>query len=244
MDLGLRDRVVVVTGATGGIGGQVARRFLEEGSRVALVDRAAPAGVPADRGRTISITCDVRHANDITRMTAEVLDAFGRIDVLVNGAGVLTWKPLLELDESEWDRMMEVNLKGTFLCCKAVAPGMVARRSGKIVNIASGLGHTPSVDVGHYAASKAGVIALTKTLALELAPHRINVNGVAPGIVDTPLIAPRRSRDELVQVGAHIPLGRVGQPDDIAKVVVLLASSATEYMTGQTLFINGGALMP
>lgn len=244
MDLGLRDRVVVVTGATGGIGGQIARRFLEEGSRVALVDRAAPAGAPADPGRTISITCDVRRANDVTRMAAEVVDAFGRIDVLVNGAGVLTWKPLLELDESEWDRMMEVNLKGTFLCCKAVAPDMVARRSGKIVNIASGLGHTPAVDVGHYAASKAGVIALTKTLALELAPHRINVNGVAPGIVDTPLIAPRRSRDELVQVGAHIPLGRVGQPDDIAKVVVLLASSATEYMTGQTLFVNGGALMP
>ncbi|HLJ58300.1 MAG TPA: 3-oxoacyl-ACP reductase family protein [bacterium] len=244
MDLGLRDRVVVVTGATGGIGGQIARRFLAEGSRVALVDRAAPAGVPAEGGRTISVTCDVGRADDVARMTAKVLDAFGRIDALVNGAGVLTWKPLLELDEREWDRMMDVNLKGTFLCCKAVAPGMVARRFGKIVNIASGLGHTPSVEVGHYAASKAGVIALTKTLALELAPHRINVNGVAPGIVDTPLIAPRRTRDELVQVGAHIPLGRVGQPDDIAKVVVLLASSATEYMTGQTLFINGGALMP
>ena len=151
---------------------------------------------------------------------------------------------IVRLHESEWDRVVDINLKSAFLCSRAVAPHMIAQRSGKIVNIASGLGHTPSVEVGHYAAAKVGVIALSKTLALELAPHRINVNSVAPGIIDTPFVAPRRTREELRAIGERIPLGRVGQPDDVARVVVFLVSAASDYMTGQTLFINGGALMP
>jgi len=249
MDLGLRDKVAIVTGGAGAIGGQIVCRLAEEGCRIAVADVAPSAGtieraVSERGGRVLYVTGDVRHASDVAGMVRSVLETFGTIDILVNGAGAMTWAPVVDLDEAEWDRVVDINLKSAFLCARAVAPHMIARGAGKIVNIASGLGHTPSVDVGHYAAAKAGVIALSKTLALELAPHKINVNSVAPGIIDTPLVAPRRSQAELVAIGGRIPLGRVGRPDDVAKVVVFLASSASDYMTGQTLFINGGALMP
>ena len=249
MELGLKGKAALVTGGAGAIGGQIARRLSEEGCLVALADIAPSAdgheGAVADRGgSSVYVPCDVRQSEDVERMVRRALDAFGRIDILINGAGVTTWAPVVELDESEWDRVVDINLKSAFLCSRAVAPHMIAQRSGKIVNIASGLGHTPSVEVGHYAAAKAGVIALSKTQALELAPHRINVNSVAPGIIDTPFVAPRRTREELRAIGERIPLGRVGQPDDVARVVVFLVSAASDYMTGQTLFINGGALMP
>lgn len=249
MDLGLRDKVAIVTGGGGAIGGQIVCRLAEEGCQIAVADVAPSVGaieraVSERGGRALYVTGDVRRASDVAGMVRRVLETFGTIDILVNGAGAMTWTRVVDLDEAEWDRVVDINLKSAFLCARAVAPHMIARGAGKIVNIASGLGHTPSVDVGHYAAAKAGVIALSKTLALELAPHKINVNSVAPGIIDTPLVAPRRSKAELVAIGGHIPLGRVGRPDDVAKVVVFLASSASEYMTGQTLFINGGALMP
>jgi 3-oxoacyl-[acyl-carrier protein] reductase len=241
----LKDAVVVITGGTGAICTQVARRFAEEGAHPVLVDVRAPgAAVEIDGRATPVLACDVTLDIDVRRMADAVVARFGRVDVLVNGAGVMTWTPIVDLPEEEWDRVVDITLKGTFLVSRAIGSRMVERRGGAIVNIASGLGHTPVVEVGHYAAAKAGVIALTKTMALELAPHRIRVNAVAPGAIDTPLIWPRRSRDEIAAMGTRIPLGRVGQPDDVATVVVFLASSAAAYMTGQTLFINGGALMP
>jgi 3-oxoacyl-[acyl-carrier protein] reductase len=241
VDLGPTDRVVVITGGGGAICRQIGRRFAEAGGRIVFLDVKPPAD-GGDGARFVP--CDVRVDADVRRAVATVTGELGRIDVLVNGAGVMTWALLADLDEAEWDRVVDINLKGTFLVSRAVAPVMTAQKSGQIVNIASGLGHTPFVEVGHYAAAKAGVIALTKTLALELAPHRVRVNAVAPGAIDTPLIAPRRSRAEIEAIGARIPLGRIGHPDDVAKVVVFLASTAADYMTGQTLFINGGALMP
>jgi len=245
MDLGLKDAVAVITGGAGAICTQIARRLAQEGARPVLVDVRAPDAAVEIEGRPARVVvCDVCRAPDVRRMAEEIIRDYGRIDVLVNGAGVMTWFPVVNLSEGEWDRVVDITLKGTFLVTQAIAPHMMHRRAGRIVNIASGLGHTPHVEVAHYAAAKAGVIALTKTLALELAPYRINVNAVAPGVVDTPLIAPRRTRAEIEAMGARIPLGRVGQPDDVAKVVLFLASPASEYMTGQTLFINGGALMP
>jgi NAD(P)-dependent dehydrogenase (short-subunit alcohol dehydrogenase family) len=245
MDLGLTDAVVVITGGAGAICTQIARRFAQEGARPVLVDVHAPAPAVQIEGRDVPVVaCDVTRDQDVRRMAEDVAARFGRVDVLVNGAGVMTWTPIVDLPEEEWDRVVDISLKGTYLVTRAIAPHMMHGHGGKIVNIASGLGHTPIIEVGHYAAAKAGVIALTKTLALELAPHRITVNAVAPGAIDTPLIWPRRSRQDIDAIGARIPLGRVGQPDDVAKVVVFLASTGAEYMTGQTLFINGGALMP
>ena len=243
----LENQVAVITGAAQGLGLAIAKRLASDGARIAMLDLQpglldAAAKEVGDLAQSFAV--DVTREEEVDRIIAQVAEAFGRIDILVNGAGVTTWAPIVELDESEWDRVVDINLKSAFLCSRAVAPHMIAQRSGKIVNIASGLGHSPSVEVGHYAAAKAGVIALSKTLALELAPHKINVNSVAPGIIDTPFVAPRRTREELLAIGERIPLGRVGQPDDVARVVVFLVSSASEYMTGQTLFINGGALMP
>jgi 3-oxoacyl-[acyl-carrier protein] reductase len=249
VDLGLAGKVAVITGGAGAICGQIARRLAEEGSDIVLADIAPAAGdaeeaVAAAGRRSFYVRCDVRRGEDVEAMVRRALERFGRIDILVNGAGGTTWAPVVQLEETEWDRIVETNLKGTFLCARAAGRQMIAQRSGKIVNIASGLGHTPSAEVGHYAAAKAGVIALGKTLALEFAPYGIHVNSVAPGIVDTPFVAPRRSREEIRAIGARIPLGRVGLPDDVARAVVFLASAASDYITGQTLFVNGGALMP
>jgi 3-oxoacyl-[acyl-carrier protein] reductase len=240
VDLGLKDKVVLITGGTGAICLQIARRFAEEGSRVVLTDVRPPA---EDPGFPV-LLCDVRDEARVARTAAGAAERFGGVDVLVNGAGVMTWIPIVELDVEEWDRVVDINLKGTFLVSRAIAPQMMARGGGKIVNIASGLAHTPIVEVGHYAAAKAGIVALTKTMALEWAKHRINVNAVGPGVVDTPLIWPKRTRDELAVTATRIPWGRVGVPDDVAKVILFLASEMAEYMTGQTLYINGGALMP
>jgi 3-oxoacyl-[acyl-carrier protein] reductase len=252
MDLDLRGKVAIVTGGAGAICGECARRLAEEGCDVALADMA-PSAEPVERaisacgGRSVYARCEVRQAADVDGMVRRVLETFGRIDILVNGAGTTTIAHVADLEEGEWDRVVDINLKGTFLCSRAVIGHMKAQRSGKVVNIASGLGHTPTLlGVGHYAASKAGVIVLSKSMALELAPFRINVNSVAPGAIDAPLGRKdgHPGREQRLATGARIPLGRVGRPDDVAKVVVFLASSAAQAMTGQTIFINGGALMP
>jgi len=252
MDLGLRGKVAVVTGGAGAICGQCARRLAEEGCDIALVDMAPPGGaveraIAGSGRRTLYERCDVTRAADIAAMVERVLETFGAIDVLINGAGTTTPGLVQDLGEAEWDRVLDINLKGTFLCSRAVIPHMKARRSGTIVQIASGLGHTPTLPgIGHYAAAKAGMIALGKAMALELAPHNITVNSVAPGAVDAPLGRKdgNPGREQRLSTGARIPLGRVGRPDDVAKVVVFLASSAAAAMTGQTIFINGGALLP
>lgn len=247
MDLGLRGKVAIVTGGAGAICGRSAVRFAEEGCDVALVDTGPPdesieRAVRAKERRALYVRCDVRQAADVDAMVRRVLETFGKVDVLVNGAGPLSLGDVETLDEAEWDRVVDANLKGTFLCSRAVIPHMVAQRSGRIVNIASGLGHTPVASAGHYAAAAAGIIALGRTLALELAPHKITVNTVAPGIVEGEHIPWHLAFSTWGVAGSE--LDRQGLPDDVAKAVVFLASSAFDYVTGQTLFVNGGALMP
>jgi 3-oxoacyl-[acyl-carrier protein] reductase len=252
MDLGLRGKVAIITGGAGAICGQTARRLAEEGCDLALVDMA-PSAEAVQRliagcgVRTHYVRCDVRRAADVESMVRRVFETFGRIDILVNGAGSTSNNLVGDMDEAEWDRVMDINLKGTFLCSRAMIPRFTAQRSGTIVNIASGLGHTPTITgTGHYAAAKAGVIVLSKAMALELAPHNVTVNSVAPGAIDAPLGRKdgNPGREIRLATGARIPLGRVGRPDDVAKVVVFLASTAAASMTGQTVFINGGALLP
>jgi NAD(P)-dependent dehydrogenase (short-subunit alcohol dehydrogenase family) len=247
VDLGLHGKVAVVTGGAGAIGGRIAVRLAEEGCDIVLVDLAPPAegveqAISASGRRSLYARCEVRQAAEVDGAVRRALDTFGKIDILVNGAGTISLADVEDLDEAEWDRVVDINLKGAFLCSRAVIPHLKAQRSGTIVNVASGLGHTPVAAVGHYAAAAAGVIALGRTLALELAPHKINVNTVAPGIVDGERVPWHLAFSTWGVPGSEVD--RVGLPDDVAKAAVFLASSAFEYVTGQTIFVNGGALMP
>jgi len=191
----------------------------------------------------IPVKVDVSCANEIKSMVKNVLDKLGRIDILVNNAGICFLTPLEEISEEEWDRVMDVNLKGTFLCSQAVLRVMMTQKSGKIVNIASIAGKTGGIVVGaHYSASKAGVICLTKSLALRLAPYGVNVNAVAAGTIKSQMTDafPADKRTELAQ---SVPLGGFGDAQDVANAVLFLVSDKAKYITGEIVDINGGLLM-
>jgi NAD(P)-dependent dehydrogenase (short-subunit alcohol dehydrogenase family) len=178
-------------------------------------------------------------------MVASTVSSFGGIDILVNNAGVFPRVPFLDLTETDWDVVMDVNLKGTFFCAQAAARAMVATgRPGGIINLASQSVTGVSPHSTHYSASKGGVVSLTRAMALELAPHRIRVNAIAPGLTDTAQPRYGHTEDELRAMASLIPLGRMGQPEDIAALAVFLASEKSAFMTGQTVHANGGTYMP
>lgn len=250
-------RVVIVTGAGGGIGGEVAKSFSAEGAKVAVADSRADAAqrvvheITSRGGTAIPEKLDVRSYAEIEKIVEKTLGSFGKIDILVNCAGILTISPFDEITEDLWDSMLDVNARGTFLCCKAVAKQLIQQGTGgKIVNTASIAGKIGVPFYTHYCASKFAVLGITKSLALELAKHRINVNAVCPGDVDTDMLAyefrthaqirgisPEEVRKEWA---ALAPLGRLALPQDVASVVLFLASNAADYMTGQALNVTGG----
>jgi acetoin reductase-like protein len=258
----LDDQVVIVTGAGGGIGRAIARRFAEEGARVTVADRAqdqasaVAAEIEASGGAALALGVDVTRRDQVERMVDATIERFGRLDVLVNNAGVGAVAPLLDTDEATWDLLMNVNAKGTLMCSQVAARRMIAQgEGGRIINNASGAGKiAPGKDtpLGAYAASKHAVVGLTKQLGLELSPHQILVNCVCAGIVDTAmweLIDREIARLRGVEVGtvkaqavASIPLGRIEQPEDVANMVAFLASSDASYLTGQTYNVCGGIL--
>lgn len=247
MELNLAGKVAVVTGSAGSIGARTAVRLADEGCDVAAMDFLPPEetveqAIAACGRRALCLRCDLTQPSDVAASLGRVRDAFGGIDILVNSAGVVSLGEIEELDVAKWDRAVGVNLKSAFICSRAVIPHLKARRSGKIVNVASALGHTPVPSAGPYAAASAGVIALGRTLALELGSHRITVNTVAPGLVNGEAVPWHLAFATWGLAGSD--LRRTGLPDDVAKVVVFLASSAFDYVTGQTLFVNGGAVMP
>jgi glucose 1-dehydrogenase len=247
----LGGKVAVVTGAASGINRAIATRFAAEGANVVVADVDARGGgetavaIVSAGGRAIAVQTDVRRRDQVEAMARAAVGAFGGIDVLVNGAGIETLVPFLDLPDEDWDRVLGVNLTGSFVCGQVVAREMVrAGRRGKIVNIASINAAIALPNQAHYVASKGGVLMLTKAMALELAPHGINVNAIGPGVVETPLTAgsladPARRR----LLMSHIPLGRVAQPDDIAGAAVFLASEASNYITGTILYVDGGWLI-
>ncbi|PYN27055.1 MAG: beta-ketoacyl-ACP reductase [Candidatus Rokuibacteriota bacterium] len=247
----LRGRIALVTGAQQGIGRGIALAFAREGADVAvnyLDDRVAAETVMqevrAAGGRAVLVQADVARPPDAQRMVAQVQSELGALHVLVNNAGVYPRVPFLEMRETDWDHVVDVNLKGGFFCAQAAARAMVAAgRRGSIINMAS-QAVRGAVRGVHYSASKGGVVAMTRATALELAPHGIRVNAIAPGLTDTAQPRYGNNEEELAAMASAVPLGRMAQPDDIAAVAVFLASDDARHITGQTVHVNGGSYMP
>jgi 3-oxoacyl-[acyl-carrier protein] reductase len=247
----LHGKVALVTGAQQGIGRATAVALARDGADVGinyLDDRAAAervADAVREAGRRAALVQgDVSHARDAAAMVDAVARELGAVHILVNNAGIFPRGGFLRMTEAEWDRVLDVNLKGSFLCAQAAARRMVtAGGGGAIVNVSSVAIRGTPLGV-HYAASKAGVVGLTRAMALALAPHRIRVNAIAPGLTDTAQPRHGHSEAELVELGRQIPLeGRIARPDEIARVAVFLASEEAGWVTGQTIHVNGGAFM-
>ncbi|MBI1383551.1 MAG: glucose 1-dehydrogenase [Rhizobiales bacterium] len=247
-------RVVVVTGAGRGIGYSVAERFASEGARVVLSDRSEESGRQAardlvDRGYDARfVACDVAERLDVMNLMAAVLEAYERVDVLVNNAGILDDGNFLELDVAEFDKVLAVNLRGAFLVGQAVSRQLVRQveageRPGSVVNMASVNAHFALPDHIAYSISKAGIQSLTKGMALALAPHGIRVNAIGPGSIMTPMLS-GVAKDEAARrrVLSRTPLGRIGLPEEVAAVAAFLASDDASYITGETIFVDGGRI--
>jgi NAD(P)-dependent dehydrogenase (short-subunit alcohol dehydrogenase family) len=247
----LRGKVALITGAQQGIGRGIALAFAHEGADVAvnyLDDHTAAQAVlrqvQATGRRATLVQGDVARPEDAKAMTARAAGELGGLDILVNNAGVYPRVPFLEMRESDWDLVLDVNLKGGFFCAQAAAQTMiVGRRRGSVINLAS-QAIRGAIRGVHYSASKGGVVAMTRAMALELAPHGIRVNAIAPGLTNTAQPRYGNSEEEIAAMGSAVPLGRMAQPDDIAAVAVFLASDDARHVTGQTVHVNGGSYMP
>jgi 3-oxoacyl-[acyl-carrier protein] reductase len=242
-------RAAVVTGAARGIGRATAAALARNGFRVALVDVRGPelretAALVQEAGsEPLVLQGDVSSLATAQRQASAVLEAWGRIDVLVNNAGISQPKGILEITEEEWDHTIDTHLKGAFNWCKAVAPAMLAQRAGRIVNMSSVSAHTgagtAAVSKSAYCAAKAGILGLTRGLAKELAPH-VTVNAICPGLIATDLTAGMIAREGAEALLRSIPLARLGAPEDIAQVVVFLATVSPCFMTGEVIDVDGG----
>ncbi|MCL5959953.1 MAG: 3-oxoacyl-ACP reductase FabG [Chloroflexi bacterium] len=243
----LQNKVALVTGAASGMGRGIALAYAGEGATVAAVDRSADrleelvAQAQGSAGSVTTWAADVSDATQVEAMVSSVVERFGRVDVLTNVAGIVTQSLLAEMSISMWNQMIAVNLGSVFLCTRFVLPHMLERKSGRIISFASQLGYKGAPELVHYCAAKGAVIAFTKALALEVAPH-ILVNAIAPGPIDTPLLA-NISPEWRAMKEAELPLRRFGRVDEVVPTAVFLASDESSYYTGQTLGPNGGDVM-
>ncbi len=247
----LRNRVAIVTGAAQGIGQAIARGLAQEGAAVVVADlqpdkaEETAKGIESAGGKALALKVDVSKLNDIAAMVDQTVAHFGQVDILVNNAGILIVKPFLEMTEADWNRQIDINLKSVFFATQKVAQAMVkAGRGGKIVNVASTSAFTAStIPTVPYDISKAGVRMLTMSSAVQLAPHGINVNAIAPGTINTDLARSALEPEKLEKFGqVRIPKGRLGQPQDLVGAVVFLCSDEADYVLGHTLVVDGGWL--
>jgi 3-oxoacyl-[acyl-carrier protein] reductase len=246
--LKLAGRVALVTGAAQGIGKAVALLLARNGADIVVSDinlekaEETANEINSIGRKALAVKVDVADWNDVERMVGVILEKFAKIDILVNNAGITRDKLILRMTEEDWDAVLNVNLKGTFHCTKAVVRYMAKQRSGKIVNIASVVGEMGNAGQANYSASKAGVIGLTKTIAREFAQRGININAIAPGYIETPMteVLPEKAKEELKRL---IPMERLGKPEDVAEAVLFLVSEESNYITGQVLNVNGGIYM-
>jgi NAD(P)-dependent dehydrogenase (short-subunit alcohol dehydrogenase family) len=247
----LEGKVALVTGAQQGIGRGIAQAFAEAGADVAInwlddenAARQVAGSVTGHNRRAVTIQADMAKLDEVREMVDAVVAEFGGIDILVNNAGVFPRVDFLDMQESDWDFVHDVNLKGAVFCAQAAARAMVAAgRPGAIINITSGAAFRGSPRGVHYVASKGGVVSMTRQMALELAPHRIRVNAIAPGLTDTAQPRYGSSEEEIAAMGAANPLGRIATPEDIAQAALYLASDQAGFVTGHTLHVNGGSYL-
>ena len=242
----LQGKVALITGGAQGIGRSIANLFAREGANIALCDVNEP-GVKAAadeiavqfKVQTLGVKTDVTQIADCEALAKAILDKFGKIDVLVNNAGITKDNLLIRMSDEEWDRVLAVNLKGSFNCTKAVARTMLKTRSGRIINICSVVGQMGNAGQANYSASKGGLIALSKTCAREFASRNVLVNAIAPGFIKTAM-TDKLSDEQKKALSAIIPLERIGMPEDVAGAALFLASDESSYITGQVIAVNGG----
>jgi len=242
----LSGKVAIVTGAGRGLGWAIAERLARDGGRLVIADVDLPgaqekaAVLRLRQGESLAIRVEVSRWPEVQKMVAETVGKFGGIDILVNNAGILgPYSPVEDYPEEQWDRVIAVNLKGTFLCCKAVLPVMKRQGSGSIVNIASVAGKEGNASMAPYSVSKGGIITLTKTLGKELAASNIRVNAVSPALLDTDMTQ-AMTPEQRASLTSKIPMGRLGLPEEVAAVVKFLASEEASFVTGQCYDISGG----
>ena len=245
----LEDKTAIVTGASSGIGKGIAKDFAEEGANVVVSDVDVESGekvvgeIEDSGGSAIFVKTDVSDEEDVDELVEKTLSEYSKIDILVNNAGVYIQKPITEMETDEWDKVIDVNLKGVFLMTRRVAQEMVENEEGKIINVSSIAGEVGYPNSSAYSATKGGTIAMTRALALELSPKGINVNAVAPGVIKTAMTDDLLSDEDVKgQMLANTPIGRLGEPEDIASAVTYLASKDADFVTGETLFVDGGWL--
>jgi len=247
--MNLTGKFALVTGASRGIGREIALELARQGANVAVnfAGSEAKANEVVDEIKALgrdafAVKCNVADTEAVSEMVKATVDRFGRLDILINNAGITRDNLLMRMKEEEWDDVINTNLKGVFLCTKAVTRQMMKQRVGRIINIASVVGVSGNPGQANYVAAKAGVIGLTKTTAKELASRNITVNAIAPGFITTDM-TDQLSEEVKAEMLKQIPLARLGEPKDIAKITAFIASDDSSYITGQTLHVNGGMVM-
>jgi len=241
----LKNKVALVTGGASGIGRATAELFAREGARVTVADyvdgRDTVQAIQTAGGEAIFVQVDVSDSGQVAKMVDATIQAYGRIDVLFNAAGILYYGTVVETDEQAWNRVLSINLTGTYLCCRAVVPHMIRQGGGSIINVSSTAGaHDAIPNAAAYVASKGGVTMLTKAMAVDHARQGVRVNALVPGATDTPMIRKVLTPEAMDGLADQHPIGRIGRPEELAKAVLFLASDDASFVTGSAMYVDGG----